>query len=185
MDRKQQIEKIILKELHDQKMIKKVRLINEYRTVQKLRKEIETLGGDPDAFKQGRKALKGAATALKNSQGPDDDSTGEEETAYINPEDAREDATARGSAGFTAPDEKKVRKSPEEVAVDTEAKQNQIKQHLSQLEKINSELSYKRVVSGRGELSGEETSKHLASVDASHPHLSHITSELRKLLGVK
>ena len=55
MNRKQQIEKVILKELHDQEIMNKIRLINERskrpvsRKIVKTKDEIKQLGGDPAA----------------------------------------------------------------------------------------------------------------------------------------
>jgi hypothetical protein len=184
MDRKEQIEKVILKELHDIEFMKKVKRINEMRSLEQIKDKIKERGGSVGAEVASRPAARNALRAMDWHWGSDS-STVEDPTddASTNSADAAENAAARARLG-AEPKQEAEPASPEKA----ERIEREIKTHLDQLVGVKPELTFAKVVGKgvktSGVMSGEEVSKHLSDVDSSHPHLGHVTSSLRKLLGV-
>ena len=193
-NRKEQIEKIILKELHDMETMKKVRMINERskrpvsRKIKTTKQEISQLGGDPSAFKGTLAHLQQARNNLRNMQatlsGGDDSREEQDNTKTLNKQDEIEDRAVRSSASFVDPSASKTPPSAEEQGAKESERQAQINRHLDTVSKVDPELSAKKVTGSRAEQSAEETSKRLSAIDRTHPHLSNVTKTLRKLLGV-
>lgn len=145
MDRKDQIQKVILKELHDKEIMNKVRQINEARTLKGLIKKIENEGGSVGAEVASRPAAKNVLKAMGWHWGSDS-STEENPTndASTNSADAAENAAARARLG-AEPKQEEEPASPEKA----ERIESEIKTHLDQLVGVKPELTFAKVV-GKG-----------------------------------
>lgn len=184
MERKEQIEKVILKELHDREIMKKVKKINEARTFKGIVSRIEKEGGSVGPEVQSRRA---ARNVLKSKEWnwAQDSSTVEDlpSESPTTAADNAEDIAARARVA--------AEKKPELEPASPEKAQrmdDEIKKHLTKLVTVNPALTPEKVlgkgVRTTGVMSGEELSKHLSGIDTSHPHLANTTSSLRKLLGL-
>jgi hypothetical protein len=185
MNRKQQIEKTILKELHDREIMKKIRRINEARSLKGIVSQIEKQGGSVNPTEvQSRRAARNVLNSMGWNWGQDSSTVDDLPDAGSTAESDRiDDAAAR--ARLEA--ESKPQKEPAS-AEKAQRIEDEIKKHLDQLVVANSKLTHANVVGKgvktKGVMTGEELSQHLSGIDASHPHLSNVTSSLRKLLGL-
>jgi hypothetical protein len=198
MNRNDQIEKVILKELHDKKIMDKVRLINERshrprsRKIEKTREEIKGLGGDPSAFKGTLSHLTKAKEVLQRMhdepavRGAYDSSNDDDNKETLTPNqeaERKESETVKQTVdnGKKSEVAKLQKMTPEEQENKQNIMTSFIKFHASKLQKANPELTPTSIMN---KMSAEELTKHLNAIDASHPHLNTHTKSLKSIMGL-
>ena len=197
MDRKKQIEKIILKELHDKEIMEKVRLINERshrpqsRRIQKTKEEIKSLGGDPSAFKGTLGHLTKAKENLKqmqvNSTGGDDSSEkNEAETLTPNQQaEIKQSELAKQEVKKTER-EKNQGQTTHPSAIEQENTSDImtsfIRHHAGKLKGTHRDLRDTEDVIDT--IPAPKLTNILNDIDKSHPHLNIHTRSLRSIIGL-
>jgi len=198
MNRKQQIEKVILKELHDQEIMNKIRLINERskrpvsRKIAKTKDEIKQLGGDPSAFKGTLGHLTQARENLKRMQevptGGDDsrEDTGSEQLTPNQQAELKQGEEVKQEIEKTEKEKNKgegaTHPSAEEQEVRSNIMTSFIRHHAGQLKGTHKELKNTEDVIDN--IPASKLITILNDIDKSHPHLNTHTKSLRSIMGL-
>jgi hypothetical protein len=209
MDRKDQIEKIVLKEIHDIQFMKKIKNINTIHEAKKGARPVMTgkFGANVEAEHEKAKQQFGklvnpdavpsdkiAATKVYNNAGRSaeisgdamDDSSTKDFTT--NQSDAEEDAAARKALDTNREIEKPRSQRELETQARAENKHNQIVHHVTELGRhipAFAQLGRTRYnTKAIFDAEPEEVTAALKSAEKSHPHLNTHISSLKSLLGM-
>ena len=205
MNRKEQIEKVILKELRDIEFMKKVKNINTIHEAKKGTRPVMTgaFGAQVQSDLEAAKAAHGhlvnpdavpsnpidATKVYRNagaSAGGDAMDDSSDEDFKTNKSDAAEDAEARQNL---EPDVGQLQSQREqETQARAEAKHEQIKHHVGELAKhipAFADLAKTRYkTTAIFDAEPEHVTAALNSAEKTHPHLNTHISRLRTLLGM-
>ena len=185
MNRKQLIEKVILKELKDMEFMKKIRQINEFKTLEQLKREAEAKGVkyNPNEVRT-RKALKNVINAPIGGDSSLENDENDPSMSPTNRQDEIEDQQARAEWNPEQESEDRIRATTERVTAKNENLESVVKelgQHIPAFAKL---ASTKGKTPRIHEADPEHLEQIMQSAHESHPHLRPHLTKLRTLLGM-
>jgi hypothetical protein len=185
MNRKQLIEKIILKELKDIELMKKVRQLNEYKTLKGLKQQAKKEGikYNPNEVKT-RQALKNIINAPIGGDSSLENDENDPSMSPSNAQDKIEDQQARAEWNPEQESEDRIRATTERVTAknkNLESVVSELGQHIPAFAKL---ASTKGKTPRIHEADPEHLEQIMQSAHESHPHLRPHLTKLRTLLGM-